>query len=220
MPNRAFVEILEGVARFQREVFPQRRELFEQLSHKQQPEVLFLTCADSRVDPSLLTQSRPGQLFICRNIGNVVPPHGTADGGVATIMEYAVGLLGVKHVIVCGHSDCGAMKSLIDPAVDDGQIPQVMAWLRYAETAKRVVNAIHSEKIGKDRLQTVTEQNVIAQLNNLRTFPEVAAGLAAGKLQLHGWYYSIGTGDVTMYDQGKGGFVPLGNLAPNFVQGG
>ena len=200
--------IVEGVGRFQREVYPRYRPLFQQLAQRQLPEVLFLTCADSRIDPSLITQTHPGQLFICRNIGNVVPPHGTADGGVATVMEFAATALGVKHVIICGHSDCGAIKSLLDPS-DDLIVPQVTAWLRYAEIARRVATSTLSHLQGKELLRAVTELNVTSQLINLRTYPEVAEGLALGELSIHGWYYDIGSGEIDRYDAQLGRFVPL-----------
>ncbi len=205
-------QIIEGVFEFQQHVYPKQRELFQRLAKKQEPKVLFLTCADSRVDPTLLTQSPPGRLFICRNIGNIVPPHGTPDGGVATIMEYAIDVLGIEHIIICGHSDCGAIKSLLNPA-DNDKVPTVTAWLRYAEAARRIAALLHEDKDGEELLRTVTEQNVIAQLNNLRTYPEVAAPLAAGKLALHGWHYEIGTGAVRVYDVTRNSFVPLGEWA-------
>lgn len=212
MSRNLMNQIIEGVLHFQEHVYPAQRELFQRLAKKQEPKVLFLTCADSRIDPTLLTQSPPGRLFICRNIGNIVPPHGTPDGGVATIMEYAVGVLGIEHIIICGHSDCGAIKSLLDPS-DDQKMPGVTAWLRYAEAARRIAALLHEDKSGEELLRTVTEQNVIAQLNNLRTYPEVAAPLAARKLAVHGWYYDIGTGAVRVYDVSRESFLPLGEWA-------
>lgn len=197
-----------GVAQFQQDVFPQEKELFRRLATKQCPEILFLTCADSRVNPNLITQTKPGELFICRNIGNVVPPHGTQDGSVATIMEYAVEVLGVKHIVICGHSGCGAIKSLLDPN-DDDQVPQVTQWLRYAEAARRVATRLHERHLSDDLLLTATEQNVVAQLNNLRTYPEIAARLSARELTLHGWYYDIGSGRIDQFDSQSNTFVPL-----------
>jgi len=201
-------EIIKGVLQFQEHVYPSQRELFHRLATKQEPKVLFLTCADSRIDPTLLTQSPPGRLFICRNIGNIVPPHGTPDGGVATIMEYAIDVLGIEHVIICGHSDCGAIKSLLEPN-PDLKMPTVTAWLRYAEVARRIAALMHEDQSGEELLRTVTEQNVIAQLNNLRTYPEIAAPVAAGKLELHGWCYDIGKGEVNVYDGRRKRFLPL-----------
>src|SRR3982751_6268271 len=107
--------LLKGVSTFQREVFPQHRELFERLAAKQNPMALFITCADSRVVPDLITQSDPGDLFICRNAGNMVPPYGEMNGGVSATIEYAVVALNIRHIIVCGHSDCGAMKGVLHP---------------------------------------------------------------------------------------------------------
>lgn len=201
-----------GVLRFQREVMPGEQELFHQLAATQKPEVVFLTCADSRIDPGLITQTKPGELFICRNIGNVVPPHGTQEVSVASLLEYSIEVLGVKHIIVCGHSGCGAIKSLLGPS-DDAQVPHVTQWLRYAEAARRVAASMQERQPGQDLLLTATQQNVVAQLNNLRTYPEIAARLSANKLTLHGWYYEIGSGRIDAYDQVSGTFAPLGDDA-------
>lgn len=208
MLDDAMERLKAGVARFQNEVYPQEKQLFEKLATKQQPEILFLTCADSRLNPNLITQTEPGELFICRNIGNVVPPHGTQDGSVATVMEFAVDVLGVRHIIICGHSNCGAIKSLLDPT-DDDQVPRVTEWLRYAEAARRVATSLHERQLSDDLLLTATEQNVITQLNNLRTYPEIAARLSSKTLTLHGWYYDIATGRIDEYDAETGRFVPL-----------
>lgn len=214
MLDDAMERLKAGVARFQNEVFPKEQELFKRLAARQHPEILFLTCADSRLNPNLITQTSPGELFICRNIGNVVPPHGTQDGSVATVMEYAIEVLGVEHIIICGHSNCGAIKSLLDPS-DDLQVPRVTEWLRYAEAARRVAASMHERQLSDDMLLTATEQNVVAQLNNLRTYPEIAARLSAGKLTLHGWYYEIASGQIDEYDAESNTFVPLlGNAQP------
>jgi carbonic anhydrase len=200
-----------GVARFQSDVFPKEKALFEQLAARQHPEILFLTCADSRLNPNLITQTQPGELFICRNIGNVVPPHGTQDGSVATVMEFAVDVLGVRHIVICGHSNCGAIKSLLDPN-DDLQVPRVTEWLRYAEAARRVAASMAERKLSDNLLLTATEQNVVAQLNNLKTYPEVAARLSTKTLTLHGWYYDIATGRIAEYDEDSGQFKPLSGM--------
>lgn len=204
----AFERVLAGVSRFQREVYPNKQALFESLATGQDPKVLFLTCADSRVNPNLITQADPGELFICRNIGNVIPPHGTSDGGVATVMEYALDVLEIEHIIICGHSGCGAIKSLLDPPVDI-HVPQVTAWLRFAQTARRVAQSLHKLNPEIDLLRTTTEQNVIAQMTNIRTYPEVASKMAVGTLQLHGWYYDIGSGEIDVYHPDSGRFLPL-----------
>src|SRR6202049_2327143 len=184
MPVEKF---LGGVTRFQHDVYPQNRELFEKLAAGQRPEALFITCADSRIDPCLLTQTKPGELFICRVIGNIVPPYPEAVGGVSATIEYAVGLLEGQAAIGCRHTDCGVMKGALNPeALAD--YPNVTAWLRYAEVEHR-------------DLLAHTEHNVIAQVKNMRPHPSVAARLAEGDLALHGWVYHIGPGTVTAYDE-------------------
>jgi carbonic anhydrase len=185
-------ELLRGVSHFQRHVHPQHQDLFEKLALGQRPEALFITCADSRIDPILITQTKPGELFICRVIGNIVPPYPDAVGGVSATIEYAVGVLEVPAVIVCGHTDCGVMKGALNP---DALVayPNVTAWLRYAE-------------VSSQDLLALTEHNVVAQLKNLRTHPTVAARLGDGSLTLHGWVYHIGEGTVTAYDPENGCF--------------
>ncbi len=201
-------KLIEGIHRFQAETFRPLRGLFEQLSRGQNPETLFITCSDSRIDPNLLTRSRPGDLFILRNAGNIVPPHGAATGGEAATIEFAVAGLGVRDVIVCGHSHCGAMKGLLEPEAV-AHLPAVAAWLAHAETTRRIVRENYAHLDG-DRLLTATvEENVLVQLENLRTLPAVAARLKRGDLHLHGWVYKIETGEVFAYDPGPGQFVPV-----------
>ena len=174
--------LLEGLGRFYQDVFPGNREKWARLAEQQHPSTLFITCADSRIDPSLLTQSGPGELFICLNPGNLVPPYGVEDGGVATTAEYAIDVLHVRHAIVCGHSDCGGMRALSQPEAVS-PLPAVSAWLRHARTAKRIHEAAHAST--PDSLRSLTEDNILAQLTNLRTYPTVAAALAAKTLTLH-----------------------------------
>src|SRR5580704_792758 len=186
-------KLLGGISRFQKHVYPKHQDLFEELALAQRPEALFITCADSRIDPCLLTQTKPGELFICRVIGNIVPPYPDAIGGVSATIEYAVGVLEVPMVIVCGHTDCGVMKGALNPEALQ-EFPNVTHWLRYA-------------KVDHQDLLAVTEHNVVAQLNNLRSHPSVAAREA--ELELHGWVYHIGDGKVTAYDEETGTFLPL-----------
>src|SRR3954469_21476183 len=174
----AINRILRGVSRFQREVYPEHRELFEQLALGQRPRALFVTCADSRIDPCLLTQTKPGDLFICRVIGNVVPPFPDAVGGVSATIEYAVGVLGVPDVIVCGHTDCGVMKGVLNPEAV-AALPSVSAWLNYAQPARAAAPG--------DDLLKLAEANVVQQLENLKTHPSIAARLDRDDLCLHGW---------------------------------
>jgi carbonic anhydrase len=191
--------ILDGLHRFQTEIFPEERDLFARLASSQSPEALFLTCSDSRIVPDLLTQTKPGDLFICRVIGNVVPPYPDAVGGVSATIEYAVGVLGVEDVIVCGHTDCGVMKGVLNPeAVKD--LPAVSAWLDYAQPAR--------ERAGSDDLVALAEQNVVQQIENLKTHPAVQHRLSKLDLGLHGWMYHLAEGQVTRYDAEAGRFVP------------
>jgi carbonic anhydrase len=196
-------KFLGGVTRFQKDVYPKHQDLFEKLALGQRPDALFITCADSRIDPCLLTQTKPGELFICRVIGNIVPPYPDALGGVSATVEYAVGVLRVPEVIVCGHTDCGVMKGALNPEAL-GEYPNVSAWLRYARVEHRDAEPT------PEFLLELTEHNVAAQLVNLRSHPAVAARLAVGDLRLHGWVYHIGEGTVTAWDEEAGKFLPLG----------
>src|SRR5271170_6560787 len=134
-----FDSILRGLKRFQKRVYPKHRDLFHKLALGQRPEALFITCADSRIDPCMLTQTEPGELFICRVIGNIVPRYPKTIGGVSATIEYAVGVLGVPEVIVCGHTDCGVMKGALNPAAL-GDFPNVAAWLRWANVEHRTTD--------------------------------------------------------------------------------
>jgi carbonic anhydrase len=186
-------KFLGGISRFQQHVYPQQQDLFERLALGQRPEALFITCADSRIDPCLLTQTKPGDLFICRVIGNIVPPYPDAIGGVSATIEYAVGVLRVPEVIVCGHTDCGVMRGALNPEALNAY-PNVTAWLRYAKVDRREPNP------SPDFLLALAENNVVQQLQSLRSHPAVAARLEQGDLALHGWVYHIGSGAVTAYD--------------------
>ncbi len=196
----AIDKILRGVSQFQQHVYPEHRDLFEKLAMGQRPEALFITCADSRIDPCLLTQTKPGELFICRVIGNVVPPYPDAVGGVSATIEYAVGVLRVPEVIVCGHTDCGVMRGALNPEAL-GAFPNVKAWLRYTTVECR------DPQPSDELLLALTEENVVAQLGHLRSHPAVSARLEQGDLRLHGWVYHIGPGTVTAYRESSRSFV-------------
>jgi carbonic anhydrase len=200
--------LIHGVRAFQANIFRPRRELFERLAKGQRPEVLFITCSDSRIDPNLLTRSEPGELFVVRNAGNLVPPHGAAAGGEAASVEFAVAALRVKDVVVCGHTDCGAMKALLRPEAVRA-MPAMAAWLAHAEATRRVVRDNHGDLDGDHLVTKATEHNVLAQLDNLRTLPAVASRLERGDLRLHGWVYDIEVGEVYAYDAAGRLFVPV-----------
>lgn len=208
-------QLIAGYSRFRKEILPRRRPLFQQLAHGQKPCALLITCSDSRVVPDLITQSDPGDLFICRNAGNIVPPYGEMHGGVSATIEYAVLALGVENIIVCGHSDCGAMKGVMHPdKLRD--MPTVQTWLRHADAARRVVEESYPPMDEATRLRALTEENVVSQLDHLRTHPSVAARLARGRLNLYGWVFDIYQAELRTFDAQQGCFVPLdGNATPS-----
>ena len=198
-------KLLAGVARFQHTIVPRYKEHFARIAGRQEPFALFITCADSRVLPNLITQTDPGDLFLCRDVGNIVPPHGSVYGGVSATIEYSVCVLNVRDIIVCGHSDCGAMRALLDPDSLKA-LPGVLEWLRYAEDPHRTVTANCSHLPPDQQLARLIEENVITQLEHLKTHPAVINALAAGKLNLHGWVYDIESGAVRVFDEKEGRF--------------
>jgi len=201
--------LIDGFFHFKHHVFPRERQLFRGLGAGQHPQALFITCADSRIVPDLITQSRPGDLFVCRTIGNQVPAYGTgAETGVASAIEYALEALEIRDIIVCGHSDCGAMKVVLNPERAAG-LPATGAWLKHAEAARSVVLKNYQDASEEVQLHMVTEENIIAQLQNLGTHPSVAAKLAKGDLNLHGWHYHIHSGEIMTYDAKPRAFHPL-----------
>ena len=202
--------IIQGISTFRAQVFPGQRRMYEQLVRDgQHPNALIIACADSRVSPEHITQAGPGELFVCRNAGNIVPPFAQQNGGVSSAIEYAVVALGVRDVVVCGHSDCGAMKGLMNPEAL-AKMPNVAAWLRHAHAAEAIVCEAYPEGMDpKARHRALALENVVVQLANLRTHPSVAAALAKGELRLHGWFFEIETGELLAYDGEAGRFVPL-----------
>jgi carbonic anhydrase len=199
-----------GVIEFQNTVYPEKKALFEQLSKGQAPEALFITCSDSRIETAMITQTDPGELFILRNAGNIVPPHMTHTGGTTASIEFAVAALKVPHIVICGHTECGAMKGALNLEGLDS-LPHVKAWLGYSRAAVAVVDELapEGEANADDRMRALLEQNVILQLQHLRTHPSVAARLAKGDLALHGWVYDIKTGAVDAFDDASGTFIPV-----------
>lgn len=198
--------LLKGVAQFHEQYFKPQRELFESLAEGQEPVALFITCSDSRIDPNLLTQTRPGEIFVIRNAGNIVPPY-AAGGGEAATIEYAVSVLNIRDVIVCGHTQCGAMKALMRREQAEG-LPAVDAWLAHAERSLAELERGRDDVNEIELLRSIIERNVLAQLDNLRTHPAVASRLKDGAARLHGWVYDIERGTVSMHDPAQARFVP------------
>lgn len=206
-------KLVHGIHQFQRDLFSRDQKLFETLVEGQFPLALFITCSDSRIDPNRLTQTRPGELFIQRTAGNIIPPYGAVHGGEAATIEYAVSALRVRDIIVCGHSHCGAMAGLLDPE-SVSKMPAVRAYLQHAEATRRIVeeNYEHLDDPLK-RLTLTVEENVLVQLENLRTHPAVAAAAARNDLKLHGWVYKFETGEVFAFDPDKCQFLPIEDIA-------
>jgi carbonic anhydrase len=169
---------------------------------------LLITCSDSRINPTLLTQTEPGELFILRNAGNIIPPYGSANGGEGATVEYAVQVLGIKHLILCGHSHCGAVQALLK-GDSLKELPAVSSWFAHAESTRRIMLAKYVHQPESQRVLLAVMENVLRQLDNLRTHPAVAAGLAQGDLTLYGWVYILETGEVLAYEPAQGRFAPL-----------
>ena len=202
--------VVQGVSRFRCDVFPHQRALYSQLAREgQQPKALIISCADSRVVPELIAQAGPGELFVCRNAGNIVPPFAQANGGVSSAIEYAVVALGVRDIIVCGHSDCGAMKGLLTPNALD-KMPNVKAWLRHSHAAHAIVQSAYSADLTPAKAaEILAQENVVSQLTHLRTHPSVAQGIATGRLNLHGWFFRLDDGVLMALDGEHGRFQPV-----------
>jgi carbonic anhydrase len=203
-------ELKAGIRRFRTEVYSEHEDFYlKAASEPQQPHALIVACADSRIDVETITQSMPGDVFVTRNIGNMVPAYGEMLGGVSAVIEYAVMALKVQHVVVCGHTDCGAMKGLLHPKAVE-KMPTVQRWLRNADAALSVTNSLaeHNEK-PSELMRRVTEENVLLQLQHLRTHPSVAGAMAREELTISGWVYDIGRGEVRISTDGGRVFEPV-----------
>jgi carbonic anhydrase len=202
-------DLIGRVLSFEQQTFPNQHALYAKLATEgQSPKALMISCADSRIVPEHIMQAEPGDLFVCRNAGNIVPPFATQNGGVSSTVEYAVVALGVRDIIVCGHSDCGAMKALIhEDAL--APMPNVAAWLKHSHAAQKVARESYPDMSDQERVRTVSLENVVAQLAHLRTHPSVAAGIARGEIALHGWFVDIHAGVILGLDGATGRFLPM-----------
>jgi carbonic anhydrase len=201
-------DLIAGVRRFQRHVYPQKRRHFARLREGQRPPYLFITCSDSRIQPAEFLQSDAGRLFIERSIGNLVPLPGSNETEAAAAVEYAVKALGVAHIIICGHAHCGAMKALLEPKSLEG-MPTVQRWLANAEDTRAAVASKHAHLEGEELLDATIRENVIIQIEHVRALPTVAEPIASGKVKVHGWIYEFEHGGVEVYDAHAGWFVPM-----------
>ncbi len=188
--------LLPGLRKFRERVFPAQQELFKALSHGQNPHTLMITCSDSRIDPNLVTQTQPGELFVVRNAGNIVPPFGASRGGEEAAIEFAIEGLGVSNIVICGHSQCGAMAALAKPANME-HMPSVQSWLAHAAATRRRIELLNQNECDVHRF---VEENVLVQVDNLKTHPSVSAALRLGRVQIFAWIYNFENGSVEVYD--------------------
>lgn len=204
--------IVRGLHEFQNDQFIENQELYQALAHGQQPETLLITCSDSRIQPGILMNVQPGELFVVRNAGNLVPPSDAANGGEAATIEYAVQALSVTHIIVMGHSHCGAMKALLQPD-SLATLPRVADWLKHAEAVRQTLREEYADCAESALYNAAITENVLLQLDHLLSYPAIAAKVKAGQLKLHAWVYEFETGRVLTYDPATHHFAPMTNEA-------
>jgi carbonic anhydrase len=196
-------KLLKGIVKFREEDFEQHKELFIGLKKSQKPHTLFIACSDSRIDPNLITGTLPGELFIIRNIANIVPPYRETGEYVATTsaIEYAVKVLEVENIIVCGHSNCGGCGASLNPSKKMEELPHTRKWLELIEPVREKI-APQCEKFGPEACEWMMEQgNVVQQIKNLLTYPYIKEEMEQGKISISGWYYIIETGEIFIYDK-------------------
>jgi len=204
-------KLYKGIHEFRGSYFIKEEDFFKSLSHSQEPEVLFITCSDSRVDPTLVTQSKPGELFIVRNVGNIIPPYDAIKdkNSVVAAIEFAVLVLKVTDIILCGHSNCGAMAALYTDEEKFIEMPHLRDWLKIASPVKGMVGTVYPDLVGEARQRKTEEENILFQLRNIETYPFVVKALNKGVLHIHGWYYEIGTGEIYSYNPGNDVFEKI-----------
>jgi carbonic anhydrase len=203
--------LLHGYTQFRREYFAGERDYLLKLAREgQNPSVLYIGCSDSRVIPELLTSAQPGQIFVVRNVANLAPELDHPDASVGACVEYAVDVLRVEHVVVCGHYGCGGIRALLDGIDRVKHLPSLHEWLRSAEAP--VERARASGLTGDDLFRRAVEENVLYQMRNLVTFGPVKEALAGARLQLHGWIYDLGAATLSVWDVDGDAFVPAESL--------
>jgi len=200
-------KILNGIRQFGERFAMDRERLVRLAAEGQSPQVLFIACSDSRVAPELITSAELGDLFVVRTVGNVVPPFGTGEGGLGTAIEYAVLHLHVQHVVVCGHTRCGCLHAL-ESARDWSREPHIARWIEHARPAKTKAEArgLPAEELPL----AVVRENVLLQLENVRSYDPVRDGEHSGTVSLHGWVYHLETGEIEAHDAGSGDWKLLG----------
>jgi carbonic anhydrase len=210
-------QLIEGVHKFRTAEFGNYRKLFRKLSQEgQNPHTLFITCSDSRVLAELITQSKPGDLFVVKNVGNIVPPSSAtgSTNSTAAAIEFAVETLRVSDIVICGHSQCGAMSALLGENPVDKSMPHLREWLNLAAPVLETMRSqyIHLTKMA-ERMDAAAAENVLYALENLHSYPCVQDRLMDGTLQLHGWFFHIATAELFAYDPETNQFLPLAEKA-------
>ncbi|MDX2107197.1 MAG: carbonic anhydrase [Candidatus Melainabacteria bacterium] len=209
LDTRLMKRLTKGIHEFRSKEFLSQKELFERLAKKQAPDALFITCSDSRIVPNLITQTDPGDLFIIRNAGNIIPPADARNSGESASIEFALKHLNIRDIIICGHSSCGAMEAIVRPeALQD--LPMMTDWLKYANNTRIIIEKEYANASEKEKIDVAVQENVLVQMENLRTHPAVKAALNFGRLNLHGWVYDIRTGEVLVYYPELEQFLPIG----------
>jgi carbonic anhydrase len=210
LDGRVMKRLTSGIHEFRSKEFLSQQELFERLSKKQSPDALFITCADSRIVPNLITQTDPGDLFVIRNAGNIVPPADAKASGEGASIEYAIKNLNIRNIIICGHSRCGAMKAIVHPE-SLNELPLMANWLDYASGTRMIIERDYANATDEEKLDVAVQENVLVQMENIRTYSVVSAALRSGKLNLHAWVYDIRTGEVLVYYPESEQFLPIGD---------
>ena len=201
-------KLVKGIHSFRNGYFATHRQMFEQLATAgQQPETLFITCSDSRVVPNLITNAAPGELFIIRNVGNVVPRR-DLPGGTAAAIQYAIEVLKVENIIICGHTQCGAMQAILNPERMEN-LEYVKRWLAQTERVRKVIEERYAHLGAEARVTAAVQENVLTQLENLREYSFIAERLEAGTLRISGWVFDLAKGEIFDYDPANGEFLPL-----------
>ncbi|ROR27229.1 carbonic anhydrase [Mobilisporobacter senegalensis] len=203
-------KLIEGIMKFRREDFEAHQELFKGLEKGQNPHTLFICCSDSRVDPNMITKTLPGELFIIRNIANIVPPYRETKEYVATTsaIEYAVLMLGVENIIVCGHSNCGGCAACINPSEELNELPHTKKWLELIHPVRDyIIREFKGEEL-EAKGWMMEQFNVVEQLKHLMTFPYIKEKVRKNELMLSGWHYIIETGEIYIYNKEDGEFHP------------
>lgn len=206
-------ELFEGAVKFKEEDFLDYKSLYENLKKRQEPHTLFITCVDSRVVPSLITNTLPGDLFVVRNVGNIVPPYKESSNmrigylSTTSAIEYALSILNIKNIIICGHSNCGACFAIYKKE-KLLKTPYVNKWLGLLDPVKERVAALNPTSISK-RIWLTEQINIEYQLENLMTYPFVEEKFDSGELHIYGWYYIIETGDILNYNMITREFKPI-----------